>query len=358
MVLLTVTVLIIVGMSLLSVSANGLRREGVQEKKVQAYYLAKSGANAMAGHIKKHYNYASFSPTGTVSLDDLNTQLNKDVALGAGSFKVQVSKVNNSMQTLKLVSTGNVNGVKDTATVLLTTSSFKFGQDTIFAEGTIEGNGSTSVTGSVATNLPQSDNPITVSVTGTKEYSANRDYPAAIYPTIASCNNNMKTETITADKCYKDTELKNQESHTLTVKISGNQDINVDLTALKAFKGQSALTINVVKDAGKTGKALIYFDSLDMNGGTDLSITGDANSAVVFFQGGLTAGGHTKFSKVSVYAPDSEISFAGGVTFNGVIIAKTVSLKGHSSADSLNYFEFTESITQIPAYQIGSWGSQ
>ncbi|WP_133257560.1 hypothetical protein [Paenibacillus montanisoli] len=373
-VLLTVTVLIIVGMSLLSISANGLKREGYQEKKMQAYYLAKSGANAVAGYIKNHYNYTTFNPGGKVSLVDLNAQLNQDVPLGAGSFKVQVSKVNSTTETLKVVSTGKVNGVQEKATLLLNTTSFKFGKETIFASEAIEGNGNTSIKGNVATNsslgssdpisVPdiscfRSDGTIEPDKTKCKEYNANRHYPDAVYPSLASCDNNLISETITADKCYKDTSLNNSDAVTLTISVSGNQDIQVDLTKFNALKGQASLTINVVKaDPTKTGKALIYFNTLDTNGGTNFSVTGDANSAVVFFKGKLDAGGHTVFSKVSVYAPNSEILFKGGVDFNGVIIAKKVSLVGHSSADSLNFFAFTESIPQVPAYETGSWGSQ
>lgn len=76
------------------------------DKKLQAHYIARAGADSVAQHIRKNPDIA-----GTL----ISTKSNP-VVFGKGTYEVEVS---GTISNVIIVSTGNVSGVTDSVTVVL-----------------------------------------------------------------------------------------------------------------------------------------------------------------------------------------------------------------------------------------------
>jgi hypothetical protein len=360
-VLMMTTILIVLGLSLLSLSANGMRRATFQDNKTQAYYLAKSGANAVAQYVISHYA----PPLTNAELNSLNSQVNGNKALvSIGTFNVQVNKVNNT-QSLKIVSTGTARGVQEKASLILDSGAFSFNDKAIHALNSISGIGvSASVYGKIATvstalnAITVDPSQVTPSGPGSITQGVSIPLPPVQFPSITPCNNDLITEpNITSNRCYKNN-VTNLSNDNISLGFSvGNQNIFADMTSLNLITGGSSLTINATKSSSAaTGKLLIYFDDLNVQGTAVFKITGDPNLVVVLVKKSLTATGDAKldFNKISIYAPEAELKFSGSSIFVGQMIGKTVTLGGNAN---ISFFEFSAPISEIATYNLGSWGS-
>ncbi|AZN43347.1 hypothetical protein [Paenibacillus albus] len=213
LVIMIATVLIILGVSLISVSANGMKREDYQEKKLQAYYLAKSGANAIADYIIKTYNYQTIqTDMATLNSQIKNVNVRLDPLDSTRTFNVEVKPdpVSGTTQKLQIISTGKVNNVQEKTTLILEmTTGFSFGSETVVVANKITGNGNTKVIGDVATNLSNSVYTFDPKVVQdpTPAYDAKRTYPEGEYPSYLDANCKWSLPADNAPKvsgCYKD----------------------------------------------------------------------------------------------------------------------------------------------------------
>lgn len=148
LVLVVMLALFMLGTALIGVSTSQVREAVKQQERVQAYYLAYSGANAVVEWVMNGGDVPD-GKAGPVELD-------------VGSFEVEVEEVGNQ---LTITSHGTVDGFKETVVVTLTRQTggtgggFPFPTDmAVFSmsdgsTGTvIKLSGSTSIIGSVGTN--------------------------------------------------------------------------------------------------------------------------------------------------------------------------------------------------------------
>lgn len=118
------------------------------EKRMQAYYLARSGAEAVADYIIKNPD----------DVDELLGEESDPVDLGEGSFKVKVTEINPEKpdEGLLIESTGNVDGFERTVKLqLLPYQSYSLGEFAVFCNRGISTQKHVTITGDVGTNAEE-----------------------------------------------------------------------------------------------------------------------------------------------------------------------------------------------------------
>jgi hypothetical protein len=115
LVLIVMAVLSILGAALLNISVSENKQVIYQEKSKQAYYMARSGADAMASYIIQNVS----NPSLIQSVIDKTSTHSGTGGIDSNNFKVKVTKIGSTLENLLINSTGIVNGVPD-ANVSLT----------------------------------------------------------------------------------------------------------------------------------------------------------------------------------------------------------------------------------------------
>lgn len=106
LVIMLMGVLSVLGITMLTISLAENKQAIYQVNKTQAYYLARSGAEAVAEHIIE-----------SSSSDDIMDKTSKPTQLGNGTFKVSVTKED---EDIVIKSTGEVHKVNQDVTLVLT----------------------------------------------------------------------------------------------------------------------------------------------------------------------------------------------------------------------------------------------
>jgi Tfp pilus assembly protein PilX len=107
LVLVIMVVLMLLGTTLLQYSVSDALQVSRDEKRMQAYYIARSGAEAIAEWIIKHPGEA---------IDLINAPKSDPASLGRGTFEVDVA---GDTDNISIKSTGKVNDVNQSVTLTL-----------------------------------------------------------------------------------------------------------------------------------------------------------------------------------------------------------------------------------------------
>ena len=137
-VLIVMGVLTVLGAALMHYSMTDNLQVFNDEKRMQAHYLARSGAEAVADYIMKNPENA----------DELLGKETEPVELGKGTFQVEVTKRDNG--ELLIESTGDVDGF--IRTVKLTLEPHSLGDYAVFCNSIIDMGGNAGIEGNVGTN--------------------------------------------------------------------------------------------------------------------------------------------------------------------------------------------------------------
>lgn len=351
MVMVTMAALLILGVVLANTGSAEILGTSRQEQKMKAFYLARSGAEAVASSIIKDPGLA-----GTIS--DQGFSDPKD--LGGGNFKVKVEP--SGADRLLITSTGKFRRAEETVTLILDRANV--GVDLLFDRVIFSNNdlnishNNADVTGDI-----ESRGSIIgkqkIENKGYKAYeNSTRVYPPPIFPSdIDPTNNKLEagngTKNIYGDGYYKT--ISTGPNGAIKVYTNGG-DIRVVAETVD-IKGD----LQVV-DGGR----LLLFVHGDATFQTPHSAT--AGSLIVFMLGNGTATiqAHGWFNGY-IYAPDATVNLNSGAVVHGAVIAKQL-VKGSDNKfqGTLVHIEGMEGVPvelepYIPdigdvSYQRGDWG--
>lgn len=308
LVLIVMAVLMILGTTVLKVAVAEDRFANHNEDKIQAYYVARAGAQAVAEYmIEDAHGDAS-------ELVDMTSDMTQYTKMG-GQFQVTVSK-NPSNNNLSIISTGEYNGIKQTAKILLEGSASGVGG--IFNHALAVKDGITvsneagqgiTVTGTVASN-----GDIDLGGNSTLESSKIFKYQNLIFPPIVVPAGVTVTNLGTI-------ELKKGNIPTSLSVSSGG----------KTYYSADSITIqnNSINVTGKGSVHLYVYGNIDLNTQSKFNVDRDVLFYIyVVGQKTISFAGSGDQNNLMIYAPDSIINWnnAQSGDFFGALIGKSIIL--------------------------------
>lgn len=347
-ILLTVTIVLI--MSLMQTTINEFKFVKYEEKELQAYYIAKSGANIVGTAIEE----------SLVSSEEIIDKSSFPTELGNGNFEVNVTKTGN---VIKINSTGTVDDVSTTVLLELIEKGSNFDM-ALFSLGNINFNGQR-INGDIGTNLvgqnsikidygklngdayigPGGDPEEAVSIpkwnniNGEKRnLDSVREYILPDYPNFPEQMDSLNG-TYTAGWWPSPPHLLNNNLWKDTVNVTSelivdvyDEDIIVGVNSL-SVTGSGKITVNRYGD----GKLIFYVkNDFQINGSGSINKNGDVDDVIMYYSGDnqLNPSGSTKFVG-SVYAENSDIGISGSGGIIGHIVTggDNVSISGDASAN-------------------------
>ncbi len=358
--ILVVLVLTLLGTALWNYSMADTIQTAREEKRIQAYYIARSGAESVANHLVTH-------PMG-----DLNEEINDAypdpitsslVVFGNGDFVVTVTKENDT--TVLVESVGTVEDIMQKVSIRLQglSEAWSLFEHALLSKGPIKlGSNSIVDGGNIATVLPESDAPIDNNSHNIEDnqlmYGVDAIFPPINIPNTDADGNTISYTHITGN--YNGDSPNPVTTHTLfdSVKITGNTVVTFntdgeDLYILSdsQFDVGGNATINVIGN----GRLLIYTPSFDLSGTMETS--GDTEIFIFAYGPGeaIKVRG-TINATVAMYADQGTANLNGATaTINGSIVAAEIDL-GNSNVyftqvDDDDIFDEATS-----TYKIVQWG--
>lgn len=348
MVMVTMAALLILGVVLANTGSAEILGTSRQEQKMKAFYLARSGAEAVASSIIKDPALA-----GSISGKESDP---KD--LGGGTFKVKVVP---SGDDLLLTATGKFRRAEETISLTLKKSNVSLEtlfDKVIFTNGDLDISANNAhVYGDVESKGKITGEPEMNQATGepyeTIQYSE-KVYPSPSFPDISYTRNKPLNNVIDRDCHYQEIVANNEE---ITVRTDG-KDIQViadkvDIKGKLTIKGGGRLLLFVAGDAEFKTPSVSSAGSLYifMQDGSTITLQGNAGKDENFY-------GY-------IYAPTATVIMNSAQTeIHGGIIADRL-VKNEGSDDfqgTLYYHEETEvdpddfvSIISLPSYQRSVW---
>jgi hypothetical protein len=361
-VLLIIVVLSLLGMMLLAVSANEAVRASYHEKKTKAYYIARSGADAIAQHIIN--NYTTFNNTDRTELND---HLNQDINEFGGVFRVQLDPLNPSSTNLTIRSMGRVNNTEDVVTLTLSEDNYKFPMKGIYAT---EPNASVNVgTNGELKVIPWGEAGVALRTKGT-----------IIGNVVGPNQPNVALDPLPPSPSFPTT-LDDKRFVAFDANISGyygNRTINAGITyyiTLDAGEHVQLLFDDLIIDQSSvtffisghpTGKVSIYANNIRSSGSLNFVNNYD-NKAFLFIKGklDLPSSGSVAMTKVLLYAPEAELNLEKGsfAYYGSYMIVKNITLNDQAASPgnkfSYEYMDgLSDTVTISPGYKRKQWGNK
>lgn len=309
-VIIVMAVLTILGTVTLRVAVAETNFAVNQENKLQAYYLARSGAQSVAEYMVRDANEDAHE------IIDKDSEWNEQ--LSGGKFMVEVSSIPSS-NDIDIISTGEYEGVQQKVKIRVTGSSVGIGgifQYAIAAKNGIstdsESGQNIVITGSVATKSGNINLGNHGEVTGEKIYDSNLIFPVIELPPdrnpSIAYDLNLGTVNLTGS------------SDTMTVNTSSTKPLYVSANSITLKNSSFNVTGN--------GVAHIYVQgnlNLDTNSNFEVASTAKLFVYVVGDRN-VTFSGAGAQNNLFIYAPDSHIEWnnAGAGDFLGSLIGETV----------------------------------
>lgn len=395
MVLVSLVVLSIFSISAISIFNADFRHALHQEKKTQAYYLARSGAETLASYLI--YNPDNLTTSERQAL--VNTLFNGKISsqvkikevedrdfLKDGSIVIATQKVDNN---LKITATGTYRGVSEKVSVTLDVESKSGGtlpqmDMALFAVGNgtatnpmIKLEGSAQIEGSIGTNTT-GKNSIqfdwstgisngTLSIGpganineviqtkrtpsehipgGINSLPAIRTYPMPVFPSFPEelpvpSNPNFTTSWVQGEYY-----LINADGKYNTIEATSNRTITFDLGGGDRIIRVKNLDINqghiVLKNTGENGRLIFYVEnSFNLGGSSKINEGGDSERVMVYYagSGAIDFGGNTSYvGNIFVNSADIYIKGSGGITGHIVTNGTSVNISGNASAYSRIFY--------------------
>ncbi|OPA80246.1 hypothetical protein BVG16_05765 [Paenibacillus selenitireducens] len=327
MVLILVTALSILGMALLGVSVSQAARTVHQEKKEQAFYIAKSGADAVASYIIDHYNPVSVSTTDEIK--NLNKgYLEQDISLGTGTFRANVTR--GPDDTIVISSKGTLGKVTNQASLTLGMDEPVVTIDhAILASKDIVNTGETIVNngGNIAAGGSISGDEIKLDG-GSAESNYSGAFPPAIpFPDITGWI--TKTLVINAsisESAYYGSYLSSDA--VFEINMTNNKDMHI---VFKKFEPATTV-INVTG----TGNGIIHLYMDNIKVAASFTINNLLSKKVILHvKDSIDLNGSFNLHGVLLYAPTAEYtSTNGSIDLKGAMVTKKVTLQG---SNVINY---------------------
>ncbi|NMM52012.1 hypothetical protein [Paenibacillus aquistagni] len=348
MVLIFATALTLLGITLLGVSLNQATRTMQQEKREQAFYIAKSGADAVASHIIERFNPITLD---SASITDLNDNYLKDIPLGAGTFSATLTK-DSSTDEVKILSVGEVDGVHNqTALTLAMDAPAETMTHAILSGNNISSTGSVAIynNGNVAAKNKINSKPDIVLYGGEKEEDSSVDFPSPLpelddskWP-VLEFRSGM---TINKSGRYDSIEVAgNQEVH---INVNDHRDIHLSFSnvvgKMAGTMNQGTLSFKV--SGPGDGVVHLYMDRLDLS---SLNIVNtDLRKVVLHVKSYMNLSGTSTMAGVLIFAPSvnyaevkGSLVIQDGAMVVGDITNLTGSIKVHYNAQFANLIKAT-----------------
>ena len=315
-VLLIMVVMSILGTAVLRIALAETKFASHQEDKIQAYYIARSGAQATAEYMIKDANNDAHEFIEPES--DLESGLRGSGLIGGGDFEVTVSgDIANNV--VNIVSVGEYNGIQQQAKIRVTRSFDGLGgifQHAIAAKQGIlvSGDGNkTEIVGTIATKedaivLEKAES------TGDPVYDPNLIFPPIVLPpdrTPTAIPYNLELGNIAVD--------------TTVQPINSSEDAPTYVSTGSIYRQNN--TIDVI------GKGVVHMyvsGNITMATNSKFNVS-DYAKLYVYVVGERTVSlsGNGSQNNIYLYAPDSHIEWNNAQPSNdffGTIIGKTVTL--------------------------------
>lgn len=348
LVLVTMLVLGLLGTTLVSVSTSESTNVSRQQEKMQAYYLAWSGANTVASYIT----------TNPDSLPNMNQYVDQLVAAGqsdpvglgdGGEFRVLV---NRSGQEIIIQSTAQVGQATETTTLTLNEISYWIAPNfntAVFSNNGLKMSNSSIIIGNVGTNSSASSsidmsNSASITNPGNVQVGPSADLNVAIKSTgsssVSGTLSNLSQIKVyelppfpdfPEDLTHKGS-ISLNSSQTATIGGSGQYD-NINLS------NNSQLTINLVGETiirvnnlelsnntkihlQGTGTLILYVDEeFSLSNSSTINDDGEASSLFLYYKGSESISpSNTTVFIGSIYVESAEISLSNAASISGNII--------------------------------------
>ncbi len=341
MTLIVMVVLMILGTALLNLSVAENRFTNRNEDKLQAYYIARSGAQAIADYMVADDDGDADNLIGKTS--DSNNQI------GNGNFIVSVEQDPSNATLIHITSTATHNGVTQDASLLLTKGTTGTPEvlnhaivgDHYIGPNNGNANGAT-ITGSIATKTTGGIgiDPNKVTVTGDEITDTTMEIPLVNIPAgaidITSTVQDINGTTVNLPIALTNSDNEYiYQADSISVKNGG-------LVAVPnpSWTGEGPSTITHLYVEGDV--------SIETNG----VLTGSSDSYLYIYVKGdhtVTFKGAGAVNNVFIYAPESTVEWnnAQHGELNGGIVGETVHLFNHTTItynpDMANYSEVEDS---------------
>lgn len=322
-VFLLIAILLTLGMVLSNISILEYSKAEDDSRHVQAYYLARSGANIIAKEIISN----------NINPNDLVDKRSDQVNLDNGFFEIEVEKDSGNFE---IISTANVEGKTETITLILKSSSLF--ENAVFSENGLKLENCI-IDGSVGTKLKKDDTNVTIDsvnwIDGSEEdnlhFDIDKELPSYDVPTDLEYKGEYELEedSETIDENGEYSKIKIEGSGTvLEFEINSDNDLQIVVDELKIedgakivisnpldyngrvllyvkqLKAETDGTANVIDNQTEDPNKLMIFDNLDSKSTTDNIKIETAGS----FYGGI-------------YAKNSTVKMETGAYIKGAIIA-------------------------------------
>jgi hypothetical protein len=303
MVLIIMVVLMILGTALLSISLAENKFSIKNEDKLQAYYIARSGAQSVAEYLVKGENAALV----------LNKSSEEETLITGGKYQVTVSyPIAGNTKVVDVTSIGTFKDVSQTSIIRLEETNVGLGmfEHTIFAYDGVGMSSGNSVNNVAIVGSISSNGPITVN-SSSGGYTVNGSYPNQSYPFVPI--NKPATTPISAI--------------TTDVTLVAGSNVHIETPYIN-MNNSDTITVN------GTGAANLYITgasgSTNINSSIKGSITIAANAQLnIFLLNNTTidlSGSPNITGKIFIYAPYGtiELGSATNLDLRGIIIAKNI----------------------------------
>lgn len=319
-VLMILLVLSILGTTLLTISVNETKLSVNNEKKMQAYYIARSGADAVASWLESHGNEASSIIPAS------GNYTSEEVGLGDGTFKVRILRETNDPSLIRIESTSTLNNSKINGKAVLIMKEMggltgnEIYTETIFAKK-ISITGNTNIIGDM-----ESINNIIIkgnkSISGNITEGSKKSFPEPVFPELPK-------EAYDSNGISKDGEYSIPHNSNLIFNTAKNQILKIVVDSLDI----KDITIN-----GDGSVFLFLNTSVKISGNINIngnnkknSGNSDPNSLFIFGK----EGNYIEFTGKSdvngfIYAPNSIFTMRGNADITGAIIAGEAAFRGNT----------------------------
>lgn len=301
LVIIIMVVFMLLGTAMIGFSKTEALQVARDEKRMQAHYVARSGADATASWLIENYFDTS----------ELDLPLSGSGSFETGSFNIDMDKLDSGL--VKIVSEGIVGDVKDTVT--LTLSQQGLFDNAIFGTAFVTLKGEVTVEGDIESNGVITYIGGAYTVDGDTKPWSDSYYPPVVFPSNNS-NVILNVKNGDVDQIISSTNLDKIDCKgTLEFILDGNMEVvvnEIDLKGCLIIKGN--------------GNLVLYVKDFIIGGsGEVINEIGSPASFLVLLppNGEINFGGTPNFEGV-VYGPDSTASFSGNTRYFGSIIAGSV----------------------------------
>lgn len=307
-------VMVLLGTALWQYSTTDTLHTSIDEKRMQAHYIARSAAESVAEYIIKEPSKVS----------DLIAKQPGTGIIGNGSFKVSITDVGS--QKLDIQAVGTVNGVEQKVTLRIARTSTPVGgtfKHAIFAMNSININGNAYVVnGDIGSNGNINAMNLNTNVHGVVTPNIN---PPINYKRFSIPDTESFPDTIVNIDTNRDVTVSNNMQYG-SINMKGRSTLIFDARTKDLYIKVGSYLGGNIKIIG-THIVYMYVDSFRLEGNDQINpdtersagqfilVANDENSVIT-----LATGGNPLFKGV-IYAPNSTVNYNGNPEVTGAIIA-------------------------------------